>query len=62
MPPAWYQVMGRPVVRAALRSGANSMTMARHSGMSPPSPRPAMNRPNPISPTPPAVAQIVEPQ
>ncbi|MFE9453414.1 hypothetical protein [Streptomyces sp. NPDC006739] len=54
--------MSRPVVRAALRGGANSMTMARHSGMGPPSPRPAMNRLHPISPTPPAVAQIAEPQ
>ncbi|WP_160159553.1 hypothetical protein [Streptomyces sp. 3213.3] len=58
--------MSRPVVRAALRGGANSMTMtramARHSGMSPPSPRPAMNRLHPIGPPPPAVAQIVEPQ
>lgn len=62
MPPAWYQVMSRPVVRAALRGGANSMTMARHSGMGPPSPRPAMNRLHPISPTPSAVAQIAEPQ
>lgn len=46
---------------AARRGGANSMTMARHSGIRPPSPRPATNRPAPNRVGSPAEAQIADP-
>lgn len=47
MPPAWYEVIIRPVASAALRGGANSATIASPIGISPPSPSPETKRPAP---------------
>ena len=61
MPPAWYEVIIRPVASAALRGGANSATIARLIGIRPPSPSPAMNRPPPKTAAVGASAQTAEP-